>query len=601
MSTPPDNDGTTSPSSPVDPVEGSTTAGPASSSTSGDPADGPAPFAHSTPSTYIDRLDADHLSSDLAALERDIRAKAERQIQDLRSRDFAGQAAALREIELAELAASAANVEAANATPGDGAPPSSAAIAASALLLEPYQSDVNLTDTGNARRFVSRNGRDARFCPTWKTWLFWKGGNTGRWVRDLSGEVTQRAISTALSINTEAALVTGNDEQAQASRKAIRAWAQKSEAAVRINSMVDLAASSPAVVAMPDAFDRNPLTIGVPNGVYSFVFGDLLPDSIDLRKLHITKQAGARFDRHELAPRWEEFISEIMCGDAQRIEFLQRAIGYSLTGDVSEHVMFVLHGGGANGKSTLLEALSYVFGDYASVTPFETFTGDPKETGSANPSLASLVGARFVIASEVNEGRRLNEAAVKLVTGGDAVRTRNLYEKEFTFSPAFKVWLACNHKPQIRGTDDGIWRRIRLIPFEAKFDGVAKKKDPKLLARLKSEAPGILAWAIRGANAWRKSGLGNADAVLRATAEYRDESDKLGAFIGECCQRDPSGTSRVGASALYAAYKKWAEDHGEHPITSTAFGLRIKERGFALDPNSKRERKYVGLTIAAPS
>lgn len=458
---------------------------------------------------------------------------------------------------------------------------------------DPTQHLVNLTDLGNSRRLARRYGENLRFCVLWNAWMLWDGT---RWVRDARGVVVRAAAYTVLAIRAEVASVQGSDEDAAEQRKAILAWSVRSESSVRINSMIELARSHDKIAVLPDAFDRDPCRINFPNGTFDVRFGGTYAH----RRAHmITKCAGAPYDPCERAPRWERFLSEIMCGDAECVSFLQRAVGYSLLGDTSEHVMFVLHGCGANGKSVFLETLLHAFGDYASTTPFETFLASDqgsKGSGAANPSLASLVGRRLVVASEVSDGRRLDEGTVKSVTGGDAIRVRDLYEKEFTYTPAFKLWLACNHKPQIRGTDDGIWRRIRLIPFEAKFSGASK--DLKLLDKLKAEASGILAWAIRGAMEWRKTGLRPPDSVTKATDDYRAESDKLGSFLEECCEVHPGDNNyRVQASSLFDAYQKWSKTREERPLNATSFGLRIKERGFNLDTFSKRHRWYLGIVL----
>lgn len=468
---------------------------------------------------------------------------------------------------------------------------------------DPDEAIINLTDTGNMRRLVRRYGENMRYCAPWASWMLWDGV---RWVRDVYGVVTRAAIKTALAIRKEAHEVTadpgagataGDDKDAAKERKAIVAWSLKSESAPRVNAMVELAKSHRRVGVLPQAFDRDPLRINFPNGTYCLRIGGLLAHD---RRFMLTKLAGAAYDPCERAPRWEQFLSEIMCGNAELVEFLQRAAGYSLLGDTSEHVLFVLHGSGANGKSVFLETLRHVLGDYAGATPFETFleNNTPRGAGTPNPSLAALAGLRFVVASEVNEGRRLDEAAVKSITGGDKIKCRDLYEKEFSYTPAFKLWLACNHKPSIKGTDEGIWRRLRLIPFEARFDGIAHPKDPKLLEKLKDEAPGILAWLIRGALAWRKQGLNPPKAVLAATGDYRAESDALGTFFEECCEAHPNDTNfRIRASALFEAYQKWSKAREERPLSATAFGLRVKERGFQVDPGTSHRRWYLGIAL----
>jgi putative DNA primase/helicase len=237
--------------------------------------------------------------------------------------------------------------------------------------------------------------------------------------------------------------------------------------------------------------------------------------------------------------------------------------------------LFFLHGSGANGKTTFLEIIRAITGDYAAVADFTTFL-EKRGDGPRN-DVARLFGARVVTSSEVGEGKRLNESLVKALTGGEMISARFLYADLFEFMPTFKVFLAANHKPVIRGTDDGIWRRVRLVPFTVQIP--AEEQDKELLAKLRGELPGILRWALAGCILWQRHGLGIPDEVRAATEAYRSESDTMGAFLEEYCELGTGFEFSEPASALYAAYAQWAREGGEYQLSQTAFGRRLEERG----------------------
>jgi len=269
-----------------------------------------------------------------------------------------------------------------------------------------------------------------------------------------------------------------------------------------------------------------------------------------------------------------EALLRILKKNGNLIRFLQRAIGYTLTGSAVEQVLFLFWGCGANGKSTLLEILRLVMGDYGR-TADAALLMHRNHDGVRN-DVARLAGARFVSTSETEAGRRLAEVLVKQLTGGDKVAARFLYSEFFEFDAQFKVFLSTNHKPVIRGTDNAIWRRIRLIPFEVAIP--EEEQDKELSRKLQHELPSILAWAVRGCLRWQKYGLGRPQEVETATANYREEMDVLGAFLNDCCVKSKHG--RLPAKELYAAYKPWAENNGERALTQQQLGTALADRGF---------------------
>lgn len=288
---------------------------------------------------------------------------------------------------------------------------------------------------------------------------------------------------------------------------------------------------------------------------------------------------------------WEEHLDKVMDGIQTLISFLQRAFGYSLTGDTSERALFILHGSGANGKSVTIDTIANALGDYSLRTPTETLLIKRSE-GIPN-DVARLMGARFVYASEAESGKRLAESVVKDLTGGEKVAARFMRAEWFDFYPEFKLWLGTNHKPIIRGTDKAIWDRIRLIPFTVRIPEGERQSKAVMLSRFKAEMPGILAWLVRGCLEWQKDGLGTPEAVRTATADYRSEMDIIGEFIADRCVTG-SGMDAT-AKELYAAYEGWANDNGDKPISKRFFGIKLVERGFEAFRAAGGVRKWRGI------
>jgi putative DNA primase/helicase len=437
-----------------------------------------------------------------------------------------------------------------------------------------------LTDLGNAERFAKLHKDKARHVPAWG-WLVWDGR---RWRLDEAHTVTNLAIETVRAIYREAA------ECADANRrKQLADHAKRSESRQRIEAMLKLAEA--LLAEPPSAFDRDPYLLNVTNG------------TIDLRKMqfrehrredNITKIAPVEFDPTARCPLWEAFLDRIFDGNHALISFLQRAVGYALTGDTREQCLFILWGTGANGKSTFVTTIQAILGDYALQTPTETLLA--KRTEYIPNDIARLKGARFVSAIESAEGRKLNEPLIKQMTGGDKISARFLHREWFDFYPEFKIFLATNHKPVIRGTDHAIWRRIRLIPFTVTIP--EDEQDKELPRKLLAEASGILNWALEGCLAWQREGLEVPDEVRQATESYRAEMDVLAAFLDDRCILDPN--TRVTSKELYQAYMSWCRDCGEEPLSQRAFGRALSERGFTPAKLTGGTRGWVGIALKAP-
>jgi putative DNA primase/helicase len=418
-----------------------------------------------------------------------------------------------------------------------------------------------LTDLGNAERLIARHGDDLRYCHPWAKWLCWDGT---RWKPDTSGEVERRARSTVRTIYAEAS--DGSDKE---ERKAIANHAERSESRSRIDAMIALARSM--VPVAPDDLDADPWLLNAANGTIDLRTGDLRPHR---REDLITKIAPVEYDPDAPATRFARFLQEVFDSDEDMIAFVQRFAGYSLTGSTEERAFAILHGRGKNGKSTLIELLQDVMGDYARTTDVETVLR--RRNAGVGNDVAALKGARFVSTAEVEQGRALAESRVKNLTGRDTVTARFLFAEHFDFRPEFKLWMSTNNKPVIYGTDDAIWDRIRMIPFTRRFSGA--KADTGLPRKLRDELPGVLAWMVRGCLDWQQGGLGEPKGVKDATAGYRTEMDTLAAFFEDRCVIHPK--AEVPATPLYKAYQEWCAESGEADESQRRFGGRLRERGF---------------------
>ena len=323
--------------------------------------------------------------------------------------------------------------------------------------------------------------------------------------------------------------------------------------------------------AVPEQFDTDPWKLNIENGTLDLKTGELKEHE---PKDYITKIAPVSYDAKATCPQWLEFLNTIFKSNVALIKFIQKAIGYSLTGLTVEQCLFIFFGSGANGKSTFDNTIRTLLGDYAQKTPMETFL--VKRSDSISNDIARLQGSRFLSATEVEQGRRLAESLIKQLTGQDTVTARFLHAEFFEFVPAFKLFLSTNHKPIIRGTDHAIWRRIRLVPFEVTIP--SDQQDIDLPHKLESELPGILNWALEGCKLWQSEGLGMPEKIREAGLGYQVEMDSLASFFADRCVIEPR--KLVKSSILYSEYKRWAEQEGEEIISNRKFTARIIERGF---------------------
>ena len=418
----------------------------------------------------------------------------------------------------------------------------------------------NLTDAGNARRLVAHLNGLGRYCYPFKAWYLYDGK---RWPEDKRGAIFAAAKDTVKGIYAEAQSC-GDDS----TRKAIAAHAVRSETERALKAMIALAQSEPGIPVSPSDFDQHPDLLNCLNGTVSLRTGRIKPhDPADL----LTQLIPISFDEDAPRERWEQFLKEVFKGRQELIDYLQRLIGYSITGLTTEQTFAIFHGAGANGKSTLLDVLLEVFADYMTTTPFSTFAVHRNQ--SIRNDLADLHNVRIVATSESSEGQRLNEELIKRATGDASIKSRFLFKEFFTYKRKFKIIMSVNHLPKIRGTDHAIWRRVRCIPFDAVFEG--ENCDLNLKEKLLVEAPGILAWAVFGSMLWHDMGLGCPDAVRAATDEYKAEEDTLGCFLKECCDLDPTHTQ--AARPLYLSYRDYC---GSKTISEKAFSKNMESRGY---------------------
>src|SRR5438034_3841891 len=406
-----------------------------------------------------------------------------------------------------------------------------------------------LTDAGNAEVFAKEHGSRVRYDHTRQRW---RVSNGRFWAADETGESDRAALETARVRQMAAMLIDDPDL-----RKEHVDWALHSESTYSRRAMLTSAQSIGQLATTAADYDRDPFLLTVGNGTMDLSTGglrDFRPGDL------ITRATDVIYSESAECPRWLRFLDEIFARDTQLINFVWRSVGYSLTGDTREQCLFILYGGGANGKSTFLETLLKLAGTHAAITSFSTFLVH-QNLGAPRNDMAKLHSARLVQAAESQRQAALDEATVKEATGGDTMSARFLFKEFFEYRPQFKIWLATNHRPAIHGTDDAIWRRIRLIPFNQQFTG--KHRDSKLREKLEAELPGILAWAVRGCLQWTRIRLGNAPEVEKATASYRRESDHLSRFLGDRCISAPG--YQTGGRELYEAYVEWCDDKKEKP------------------------------------
>lgn len=424
-------------------------------------------------------------------------------------------------------------------------------------------------DTGNAERFVDTFGDRVRYSYVNKAWLYYDGR---KWCFDITGAIHRMADEIVEQMRNDMDYYVQNAPESWGDAETVEKNYMKHLKHSRSNRAKEamIKESQHHVPITPDQLDTHKSLLCTPNGIINLKTGELQQHD---REKFITKITNCEYTDKIDHPLWDAFLNDTFGGDKELIRYIQKAVGYSLTGSTQEQCAFFCYGTGRNGKSTFLETISDMLGDYATNIQPETIMVKPGTSGPTS-DIARLKGARFVTSAEPNEGVRLNEGLVKQLTGGDKVTASRKYENEFEFYPEFKLWMSTNHKPVIRGTDIGIWRRICLIPFTVCIP--EERVDKNLKFKLRQELPGILKWAVDGCLMWQREGLEQPPAVKQATAEYRSEMDVISAFIAECCQTGARFTEK--AKDVFQAYAKWARENNEYEMKSTKFGIEMAKR-----------------------
>lgn len=440
---------------------------------------------------------------------------------------------------------------------------------------------MQFTDITNRDYFLKAYGDRIRYCLMWNKFLVWNGTC---WEIDKKGQVEENCVDFVHEMYRGMRVI--NDRQlADAFEKHLI----KSESFRRIQAIIGLLKMSRAIKISDDELDTDNYLFNVAGTTLNLKNGeDLQPDPKHL----ITKQSKFIYDKAAKCPTWDMFLMQIFNNDYTLIHFVQKAMGYSLSGDVSEQCLFILWGTGANGKSTFLNTLQNLFGDYACSTGTETFM---KKTSEQSNDLARLKGMRLVTTSEAEQGKAISESLIKQITGEDELTARFLYGEFFSFKPTFKIFMATNHKPKIRGADNGIWRRIKMIPFTVTIP--PERRDKTLGDKLMAENSGILNWLIEGYKMWVKEGLKDEpDAIKDANEEYRMDMDSVGTFVGDCLEIDATLKWRLHTKLLYDTYIKWCNKNNEKIMSQKWLSMRMVEKGFKrLATNG--QRYWLGLVI----
>lgn len=443
-------------------------------------------------------------------------------------------------------------------------------------------------DQGRGLRMRDQFATVLKFNAVDKKWFFFNGSY---WQEDIGNQKVELAAErVANSIKTEKpelkfSTKTDND-------KAMNEWYRfQKDSRSHMAKMHMIDEFKKYVIVKHGEFDKEDMLLNTESGYVDLSNGELYDHDIDKKFSH---QTLAEYSDNVDAPLWEKFLNQIFNNDEELIHYVQKAIGYSFTGSVDEQCLFILNGRGRNGKSVFSNVVSDVAGNYAKQMNVQTIVAKKNQSGSANSDIARLEGARIVTSSELNEGDRFDESLVKQLTGGDKILARFLYGSEFEYKPKFKIWMATNHLPIIRGTDDGIWRRIKIIPFNIQIP--KEKVDKKLEYKLKAEYTGILNWIVQGAIMWQQEGLEDPEAVRQVIENYRAEMDPLDAFLEECCTTGQNYS--IKAREMYDAYHEWAKESEEYKMSLNKFGREMSKK--LLRVKKRDGWHYVGLKLKEP-
>lgn len=443
-----------------------------------------------------------------------------------------------------------------------------------------------LDDIGNAQRFDSKYGELIRYSTEAKGWFIY---DSTRWIYDKAMEAQKAAIQVIDLLESERNIYLKNQPDGCDLVKAdeiFNKFIKTSRSSNGINNMLNVVKSNN--VLNPSEMDLNKDVINIRSGLLNLRNGKV---TLHNPNDNISKITNFDYIFGTKCPTWISFLNTIFDGNSELIHFIKKALGYSLTGDTRHHCIFYCYGTGRNGKSTFLNIISHLMGDYAATAQASTFM-QKTLSGSGTSELARLRGARFLVVPEPGETMRFDEGLIKQITGGDKITASLKYQNEIEFIPEFKMWMPANYKLNIRGTDDGMWRRIFMIPFSVQIP--ENEIDFSLSNKLKQESRGIAAWLVDGCRLWRKEGLQQPNIVKESTLEYREEMDIIGNFLRECTE---DTNDRSSAGTLYKTYRKWANDNGEYEMGNKAFGMKMSQRYEKI--HTMNGKVYIGLKIKA--
>ena len=447
------------------------------------------------------------------------------------------------------------------------------------------------TEIGNAQRLRDRYGDRFRWVEAWRKWLVF---DERRWRVEGSDTAMQRFVKRVVQ---EEIVKEAQETEDPEARKALLSWAKASASRSKVSGTIELAKSEPGVSASHELFDQEPFLLNCENGVLDL-------RTLELRAhdpaLMLTQLAAAPWvPGASEGSEWERFVVDICSGDEELVTYLRRVVGYCATGSVAEHALFFFYGRGSNGKGTFVEAVLGALGqDYSAPGPhgllLSTKNGEKHPTG-----IASLYAKRFVTLQEVDDSRPWDEPLIKQLTGGDRISSRRLYEDFWSFSPTHKFVVTGNGKPVVKDTTDGMWRRLRLVPFKRQF--LDDQGDNDLVARVKADRVAVLDWIVRGAAEWLERGLDEPDSVRQATQRYRDEQDEVGLWLDETCEVSPE--SRCSRSQANTSYQQWCTANGQvFTLDPKKLKSKLEERGFRqVKIGDSRERGWEGFRPRRPT
>lgn len=460
----------------------------------------------------------------------------------------------------------------------------------------PYLLEGGHSQVEYAARFVRYGSKETRYVPG----LGWIAFDGSRWLTGLEASRMVRGKCVAMLRDTLALASTIRDadkRREEALQEEFRKNVRSRMSKMNVDGILDFATSEAGMLLPIDRLDANPWLLNFPNGTY-----DLAADAFREHRPEdfITKAMAVDYDPAATALKWEAVTLAVYGKDTELARFDQKWLGHAVSGDMSEHIFGIAHGDGQNGKSTRLNTVRMLMGSYAATLPFSSFDSRRMDDGK-NHDLAGLRGVRFVFATESGQDRALDEARIKAISGGDSLRCRFLHQEFFEFAPEFKVILATNHRPTIRGQDHGIWRRIHLFPYEQRFEEGAENKNLK--NELRAEYSGIVNWLIEGVRLWRKEGLKPPAAVQMAIEGYKDENDPLGEFLEDFTELKPEAFTP--SATLYGAFRAWRIEQGEdakYIPSAKSFGKllasrRMTDGTFLRSERDSKSRGFRGLAL----